>query len=264
MTDRGKRSVRERIEMETPRRRIVRVFEVLTDTWAVVSGVSWPGYDLRVRGAVRRLVPREGAATSRSAHVRSTLALAFAFAMLVIGCMAPSAAGPSTAAGTVGSSGPATRGSPSPLAVEVSSSVGGGPPAATAVASVQSGGFASGGPASTTGLSSPPPRLPAPTPDGSGLVTITRADAGATIRLAVKQRVLVKLGTALEWTVTIGNEAVLARVPGITLVRGAQGLFEARKAGRATIYAVGDAACRKATPPCMVPSLLVTVRVVIK
>jgi hypothetical protein len=112
--------------------------------------------------------------------------------------------------------------------------------------------------------STKPTSRPAPTPDRSGLVTITRADAGTTIRLAVKQQVLVKLGTALEWTVTISNQAVISRVPGITIVVGAQGLYQARKAGRATIYAVGDAACRKATPPCMVPSLLVTVRVVIK
>jgi hypothetical protein len=35
-------------------------------------------------------------------------------------------------------------------------------------------------------------------------------------------------------TVTISDPEVLARVPGITLVRGAQGLYEARQAGRAT------------------------------
>jgi hypothetical protein len=80
----------------------------------------------------------------------------------------------------------------------------------------------------------------------------------------VKQQVLVKLGTSLDWTVTVSNQAVLTRVPGITIVLGAQGLYAARKAGRATIRAVGDAACRKSTPPCMVPSQVVSVAVVVK
>jgi hypothetical protein len=80
----------------------------------------------------------------------------------------------------------------------------------------------------------------------------------------VGQRVLVTLGTDLDWTVTVSDQSVLARVPGITIVRGAQGLYEAQKAGRATISAVGDPACRKSTPPCMAPSLLVSVTVIVK
>jgi hypothetical protein len=80
----------------------------------------------------------------------------------------------------------------------------------------------------------------------------------------VGQRVLVKLGTDLDWTVTISDQSVLARVPGITIVRGAQGLYVGMKTGRATISAVGDPACRKSTPPCMAPSVLVSVAVIVK
>jgi hypothetical protein len=89
------------------------------------------------------------------------------------------------------------------------------------------------------------------------------ADAGSTIHLALGQRVLVNLGTGLDWTVTVSDPSVLARVPGITIVRGAQGLYAAQKLGRAIISAVGDLACRKSTPPCMAPSLLVSVTVIV-
>ena len=74
---------------------------------------------------------------------------------------------------------------------------------------------------------------------------------------------LIQLGTDLNWTVTISDPEVLARVPGITIVRGAQGLYVARQAGQATISAVGDPPCRNSTPPCMAPSVLVAVTVMV-
>jgi hypothetical protein len=93
---------------------------------------------------------------------------------------------------------------------------------------------------------------------------VTRADAGATISVARGASVLVKLGTDFDWTVTVSDPLVLGRVPGVTLVLGAQGLYTALATGQATISAVGDPPCRKSTPPCGAPSLLVSVIIAVK
>jgi hypothetical protein len=92
-------------------------------------------------------------------------------------------------------------------------------------------------------------------PPDAGLITIGRQNAGTTVAVPTGANVLVKLGTDLMWTVSVGDPAILARVPGVTLVRGAQGLYLAGQAGRTTITAVGDPACRSNQPPCMAPSL---------
>jgi hypothetical protein len=93
---------------------------------------------------------------------------------------------------------------------------------------------------------------------------VTRADASSTIKVVRGERVLVKLGTDFDWTVTVSDPLVLSRVPGVTLVVGAQGLYVAQSAGQATISAVGDPPCRKSTPPCMAPSLLISVIIAVK
>jgi hypothetical protein len=54
---------------------------------------------------------------------------------------------------------------------------------------------------------------------------------------------------------------VVGRVPNITVIRGAQGLYEGRKAGEATLTAIGDPLCRSTNPPCMVPSISYTLNV---
>jgi hypothetical protein len=93
---------------------------------------------------------------------------------------------------------------------------------------------------------------------------VTRADAGSTIRVARGDHVLVKLGTDFDWTVTVSDPQILGRVPGVALVVGAQGLYVAQATGQATISAVGDPPCRKSTPPCMAPSLLVSVIIAVR
>ena len=97
----------------------------------------------------------------------------------------------------------------------------------------------------------------AATPDataGAPSLTVTLDDHGQTIVLHTGDRFLLKLGEEYDWNVTIDNESVLARVVGITVVRGAQGVYEAKQAGTATLTADGDPPCRKAKPPCGAPS----------
>ncbi|MGN6698449.1 MAG: hypothetical protein ACTHMJ_08325 [Thermomicrobiales bacterium] len=90
---------------------------------------------------------------------------------------------------------------------------------------------------------------------------ITLADNGRTIDLAVGDRVLLQLGDAYIWAVQIADPAVLSRVVNVTVVKGAQGLYEAKQPGTTTLTAAGDPACRQVQPPCAQPSRLFRVQV---
>jgi hypothetical protein len=91
------------------------------------------------------------------------------------------------------------------------------------------------------------------TPGDSGL-TVTLENEGQTIALHPGDRFLLSLGEEYDWTVTVADESVVSRVIGITVIRGAQGVYEAKQAGTTTLTAVGDPPCRKSSPPCMAPS----------
>jgi len=102
-------------------------------------------------------------------------------------------------------------------------------------------------------------------PEGSADTpqTITRADNGTALHLAPGDRFLLQLGEDFDWTVSITDESVISRVVGIPVVRGAQGVYQARAAGTTTLIAVGDPPCRKAQPPCQIPSIRFAVDVVV-
>lgn len=88
------------------------------------------------------------------------------------------------------------------------------------------------------------------------LHTLTLADNGTTIAVAVGDRVELRLDVSLSWTVSVSDPSVLRRPPGVALLREVQGLWDAIAPGSATISATGDAPCRLSTPPCAVPSIL--------
>ena len=90
------------------------------------------------------------------------------------------------------------------------------------------------------------------------------ADAGSALDLAVGERFLVNLGQGFDWTVVIADPSIVDRVRNVTVIAGAQGLYEAKAAGRTTMSATGDPPCRKANPPCGAPSRLVTVELVVR
>ncbi|MCX9010995.1 MAG: hypothetical protein OIN66_07730 [Candidatus Methanoperedens sp.] len=90
---------------------------------------------------------------------------------------------------------------------------------------------------------------------------ITLADDGKTITLQVNETFLLKLGEEYDWNVTVDDQTVLSRVVNVLVVRGAQGIYEAHKPGKATLTAVGDPFCRKAIPPCAAPSRQFRLRV---
>lgn len=77
-------------------------------------------------------------------------------------------------------------------------------------------------------------------------------------------RFLLKLGEEYDWTISIGDTQVVSRVMNIAVVRGAQGVYEAQKAGRTTLSAAGDPPCLKAEPPCKAPSVAFEVKLVVR
>jgi len=72
--------------------------------------------------------------------------------------------------------------------------------------------------------------------------------------MTVGERLLLRLGEGYDWTVTVSDPSVLSGVVGVLLVRGAQGLYQADRAGQAILSAIGDPPCRKVQPPCAAPS----------
>jgi hypothetical protein len=107
----------------------------------------------------------------------------------------------------------------------------------------------------------PRPSIP-PISDGSRTVKLD--DQGKTITIAVGESFLLELGETYNWNVTISDQAVLSRVIGITVIRGAQGVYQANRAGTVALSATGDPQCRQSQPACAIPSLLFRITVVVK
>ncbi|MBI2863079.1 MAG: protease inhibitor I42 family protein [Chloroflexi bacterium] len=94
--------------------------------------------------------------------------------------------------------------------------------------------------------------------------TVTNADNGKTIELQVGERFLLTLSSGYEWEVSVADPAIVSQVVGIQVPYRTQGIYEARQPGRTTIEAVGDLPCRKAKPPCLAPSLLLRIDLVVR
>jgi hypothetical protein len=117
----------------------------------------------------------------------------------------------------------------------------------------------------TSGQTTPqPPISTEAVPTDHGQKVITLGDQGRTIDLAVGESFLLKLGEEYAWTVNISDQNVLSRFRNITMVRGAQGIYNALQAGTVTLSASGDPVCRQAKPPCAMPSILFSITIVAK
>jgi hypothetical protein len=138
---------------------------------------------------------------------------------------------------------------------------------------------ATGTPALGIDLRVPPTRAPRPSsattgpaasPSGvvsaslSASATVTLAEDGRTITLLPGQYALVNLGSELDWTVHVHDETIVSRVAGITVVRGAQGIYQANRVGQTVLSATGDPACRKAQPACAQVSRTFTVTIIVR
>ena len=105
---------------------------------------------------------------------------------------------------------------------------------------------------------------PSDTPTAANSKTVTLADDGQTITLSVGESFLLKLGEDYNWTVTVADQSIVRRVVNITVVRGAQGVYEMHQLGSTTLTATGDPACLQSKPPCAMPSRLFQITVVVQ
>ena len=128
-----------------------------------------------------------------------------------------------------------------------------------------------GGPEISTTLPdngvAPPTDLPnvPPVSQTSSAVEIVLEDNGKTFDFQVGDSFLLNLGDGVyDWTVTIDNQNVIALKMGVTVIKGAQGIFDALGTGTTLLTAVGDPLCRKVSPPCGMPTILFKVTLIVQ
>jgi hypothetical protein len=93
--------------------------------------------------------------------------------------------------------------------------------------------------------------------------TITLKDNHATFTFQPGERFLLDLGTGYQWTVQVDDETVVAPLP----VLGPRAMplpFEARRAGQTRLSATGELPCHRERPPCLAPTLLFEVQIVVQ
>jgi hypothetical protein len=73
--------------------------------------------------------------------------------------------------------------------------------------------------------------------------TVTLAQNGSALTLHVGDRFLLDLGSGFDWTVTVADPMVVSRAVNITVVAGAQGVYEAQAPGETRLSATGKPVC---------------------
>jgi hypothetical protein len=133
-------------------------------------------------------------------------------------------------------------------------------PALALAGSLLVAGCGAGSPPPASHAGGDPPGASSAPASGPAL-RVTEADNGRTLTLQVGQTFLLALGDLL-WTVHVADPTVLARVPNVLVVRGAQGLYRALRPGETTIHATGRPNCPSGQPcPMFVAAFDLTVRV---
>lgn len=95
--------------------------------------------------------------------------------------------------------------------------------------------------------------------------TVTIDDGGKTIELQVGERFLLVLKKEnFDWLTTVQDPAILKKITDVDVISGAQGIFEAERAGRTKVLAQGNPSCAKSTPPCRVPSILFELNIIVE
>jgi len=132
-------------------------------------------------------------------------------------------------------------------AVEVSTAQGGGPAVGLPSSTPNSGGVV-------------PPSIAALPANG-----VTLSENGLTFSMQVGESFLLNLGTDVyDWTVEVDHQDVLQRKVGVTVIRGAQGIYIAQAPGTATLTANGDPLCLQSKPPCKMPSISFSITLIVK
>ncbi len=185
------------------------------------------------------------------------LALLAAGVGFLAGCLAPSVAPTGGAAPTVQTPGPAAStvaGAPSDIPTAAPTDVG------SAITSTSSGNLSG----SLVSMGTTPTVRPPLVTTGGVAPTVTLADAGRTIEMQVGDRFLLNLEEGAAWVVAIADPQVLRAAVDTAVPSESQGLFEAARPGATRLVAVNEPACRKAKPPCMLPTRSFEVDVAVK
>jgi len=103
-----------------------------------------------------------------------------------------------------------------------------------------------------------------PAPGNFDPQAVILGDNGKTFPFKVGDRFVLTLGELYNWDITVSDPAVLSRVVNITVIKGAQGVYEAHQTGTTELTANGDPLCRAFKPVCGMPSILfkITINVV--
>lgn len=106
---------------------------------------------------------------------------------------------------------------------------------------------------------------PAAIDQGSSSDTVTLNDNGKTLNLRVGDSFLLNLGADVyDWDVAIDDQSVISLHMGVLVVKGAQGIFDAHTPGTANLTAVGNPQCLNSNPPCMMPSIMFKITVIVQ
>lgn len=92
---------------------------------------------------------------------------------------------------------------------------------------------------------------------------VTLADNGKTINMNSGDGFMLNLGSDVyDWSVQVDNENILGLEQ--DNVTGIVGIFRARAPGSAILTAFGNPKCINSTPPCMSPSIMFTITVIVQ
>jgi hypothetical protein len=89
--------------------------------------------------------------------------------------------------------------------------------------------------------------LPDVASDSVSAGTVTLANDLGTIQMQPGDTFLLMLGTGWNWDVTVSDTSALRRVPNITVIVGAQGIYQALQPGTVTLTAIGSLVCSPGT-----------------
>jgi hypothetical protein len=170
-------------------------------------------------------------------------------------CASGQAAGPGGAVSGTGIPGDTATSAPTSMPMPTST------PGGAQIITVVPGGTAIG--------AYPSPQPPSGgTPAAGGSLTspdqITLADNRATITMHVGETTLLNLGEQYDWNVQVTDQTVLERVKNIAVIRGAQGVYQALKAGRTMLVGAGNPRCLQSKPACAMPSIALEITVVVE
>ena len=108
--------------------------------------------------------------------------------------------------------------------------------------------------------------IPTETTDASSSTgEITMDDNGRTLNMKVGDSFLLHLDADFyDWAVEVDNQDVLSRKRNVTVINGAQGIYEALAPGTATLTASGNPKCLNSRPACLAPSVIFTITVIVQ